>query len=427
MNLLRHIHIFRDLQDSDLEKLGKIASQEDFQPGDVLFREGDPSTAFYIIDQGSVRITKDAGGGKVKTLTELKSGDFFGEMGVIEETPRYASAEVAEPSSIFVVRKSDFDDLMAVNPSIAMKIMVTVTRRYKANTEGGEFGELGAAPEAAQPGPAVQQEAGKLVVLHSPTGGAGVSTLTSNLAVALADRGKKVLVLDGSTQFGDLSVLLDVIPSNTLYQMAEEENWEPDFIREHYAVATKFGVDFIAAPLKPEQAEVVTADLFRILVDGMRTLYEYILVDTYSLMQEPVLTLLEMADEIHYVMNPELPSMKNARLWSELLYALEFTRAPVRTILNKWDDRARVSKESIEKNLQTTVEVVIPFDRDSTMKCINRGEMLVRYLPKEPISKAILGLADKVLNIQSKAADGDETTFLSSWMGRIKSRFNITG
>ena len=430
MNLLRNIHIFRDLQDSDLDKLAKIASEESFEPGDVLFREGEPSSAFYIIHQGAVRISKDTGGAEPKVLAELKTGDFFGEMGVIEETPRYANAVVAEPSRVLVVRKSDFDDLMAVNPSIAMKIMVTVTRRYKANLEGGAAGipevpsTAPSAPEApAPPEPAFN---GKLVVSHSPTGGAGVSTLLANLGVALADRGKRVLLIDASTQFGDLSVLLDVIPTATLYQMAEEENWDPAFIQETYCHKTKFGVDFIAAPLKPEQAEVVTADLFRILIDGMRTLYEYILVDTYSLMQEPVLTLLEMSDEIYFVMNPELPSMKNARLWMELLGALEFTKAPVRMVLNKFDERAVVTREQIEKNLQTGVDVVIPFDRDSTMTCINRGEMLVRYLPKQPISRALLALADKVLNVQAVSQD-QEVSFLSNWMGRLTNRFKTTG
>lgn len=425
MNLLKNIHIFRDLREEDLDKLGKIAAEEHFQEGDILFREGETSSAFYIVHKGCVRIVRNSESSNAKVLAELRSGDFFGEMGVIEETPRYADAVVAEPSHLLVVRKSDFDDLMAVNPSIAMKIMVTVTRRYKANLEGGA--------EASQPAPAEvapQAEAapvqGMLVVGHSPTGGAGLSTLLSNLGVALADRGKKVLLIDGSTQFGDLSVFLDVIPHATLYQMAEEENWEPSFIVESYAHSTKFGVDFIAAPLKPEQAEVVTADLFRILIDGMRTLYDYILVDTYSLMQEPVLTLLEMSDEILYVMNPELPSMKNARLWSELLEALEFSRAPVRTVLNKFDDRAVVTKQQIEKNLQTEVDLVIPFDRDSTMSCINRGEMLVRYLPKQAISMAILTLADKMLDIESIQQD-QEVSFLSNWMGRIKNRFKITG
>lgn len=436
MNLLKNIHIFRDLQDADLDKLAKITAEENFDPGEVLFREGEPSTAFYIVHKGRVQITKDSGGGASKILAELQAGDFFGEMGVIEETPRYANAVVAESSTILVVRKSDFDDLMAVNPSIAMKIMVTVTRRYKANLEGGRpmtnpgdgISAVDAAlQEHATEAPEVASASGRLLVAHSPTGGAGVSTLVTNLGVALVDRGNSVLLVDGSTQFGDLAVLMDVIPQYTLYHMAEEENWDPAFIKETYCKSTKFGVDFLAAPLKPEQAEVVTADLFRILLDGMRTVYDYILVDSYSLMQEPVLTLLEMSDEILYIMNPELPSMKNARLWTELLIALEFTDSPVCTVLNKFDDRAVVTKDQIEKNLQTTVDAIIPYDRDSTMSCINRGEMLVRFLPKAEISRAILRLADSVLNIQPKAPQAGEASFLSSWMGRIKNRFKITG
>lgn len=431
MNLLKNIHIFRDLQDSDLEKLGKIAAEEKYEPGHELFREGEPSTAFFIIRKGKVRIVKDAGKPEAKVLAELHPGDFFGEMGVIEETPRYATATVVESSIVFVVRKSDFDDLMAVNPSIAMKIMVTVTRRYKANLEGGDLGAPVTSPGTAVAAPAkptAPERNGRLLVMCSPTGGAGVSTLACNLAVALADRGKKVVVVDGSTQFGDLSVLLDVIPKMTLYQMAEEENWDPAYVSETYAHPTKFGIDFIAAPLKPEQAEMVTADLLRILMDSLRRAYDYIVMDTYRLMQEPVLTLLEMADEVLYVMNPELPSMKNARLWIELRNALEFSQAPLRMVLNKFDSKAILTKEAIEKNLQATVDAVIPYDRDNTRTCVNRGEMLVRYMPKEPVAKAILELADRILNVQTKPQEEQgAASFFSSWMGRLKNRFNLTG
>jgi len=382
-----------------------------------LFREGDPSSAFYIIKWGSVKIVKSHGTANAKVLAVLRDGDFFGEMGVIEDSPRYASAIIEDETCIIQVKKADFDELMSVNPSIAMKIMVTVTRRYKSNIEAGI---------EAQPPTTSLAAVGKMatmVVFHSSTGGAGVSTIVCNLGLCLKQMGKRVLLIDGSTQFGDLSVLLDVIPKQTLYQMAEEEEFSLEVINTNYVNSTKFGFDFIAAPLKPEQSEVVTADLFRVLMDVIRSSYDFILVDTYHLMQEPILTLLELADDIGYVMSPDLPSMKNARLWLELVKALDFTQAKVGVVLNKVIPNSTVNVESVQKNLGVNIWGAVPYDFDLALECVNKGELVVSHT-KEDIAQAMMGVARRI-NPQGKGK-ADEGSFFSGWVGRLTSRFKLS-
>ncbi len=392
-----------------------------YGPGVALFREGDPSSAFYIIKWGSVKIVKGHGSGNPKALAILREGDFFGEMGVIEDSPRYASAIVEDEACIIQVKKADFDELMSVNPSIAMKIMVTVTRRYKSNIEAGI--------EAQPPTTSLQatEQANRMahmIVFHGSTGGAGVSTIVCNLGFCLKEMGARVLLIDGSTQFGDLSVLLDVIPKQTLYQMAEEEEFSLEVINTNYVNSTKFGFDFIAAPLKPEQSEVVTADLFRVLIDVIRPNYDFILVDTYHLMQEPILTLLEMADEIAYVMSPDLPSMKNARLWLELVKALDFTKANIKVVLNKIIPNSSVNVASVQKNLGVQMLGAVPYDFDLALECVNKGELVVNH-PNEDIAKAIISVAEQ-LNPQGKGKS-EEGSFFSGWVGRLTSRFKLSG
>ena len=226
-----------------MEKLQRIAKENVYGPNVALFREGEPSSAFYIIKWGSVKIVKGFDSPNHKALAILREGDFFGEMGVIEDSPRYASAIVEEEACIIQVKKADFDELMSVNPSIAMKIMVTVTRRYKSNIEAGIESQP---PTTSLQATSEVSQSAQMVVFHASTGGGGVSTIVCNIGYCLKEMGAKVLLIDGSTQFGDLSVLLDVIPKQTLYQMAEEEEFSLEVINTNYVNSTKFGFDFIA-------------------------------------------------------------------------------------------------------------------------------------------------------------------------------------
>jgi pilus assembly protein CpaE len=359
----------------------------------------------------------DGSGGR--ELAILKDGEFFGEMGVIEDSPRSAAAVCVEDACLLKVKRTDFDNLMALNPGIAMKIMVTITKRYKPDPQPVQ-------QQQVQPQKASMKD-GMVIAVNSITGGAGVTTLVCNLGYELqkASNGKVCLV-DGSTQFGDLPVFLDVIPKLTLYQLSEETEINIDMLSKGYIHKTNFNVDFVAAPMKPEQAEVVTADLMRVLIDKLRLEYDYVLLDTYSLMQEPILTMLELADKIFYVMTPDIPAMKNCKLWMELVKALQFPEDKVAVVINKNDPRSSVDTKAIEDKLGTKAYAVLPADYQAVVDCINKGVPLNVARPKEPLSLEIATIARKIVKPDGAgevAADsGGSSPF--SW---IKKRFGMGG
>ena len=388
----------------------------------ILFRQGDESNAFYIIKTGKVRIVQnmnpDGSGGR--ELAILKDGEFFGEMGVIEDSPRSAAAVVLEDACLLKVKRTDFDNLMALNPGIAMKIMVTITKRYKPDTS------VAAAPAPA-PGPVKQSAREALVIaVNSITGGAGVTTLVCNLGYELqkATNGK-VILIDGSTQFGDLPVFLDQIPKLTLYQLAEETDINMEMLSKGYIIKTNFNVEFIAAPMKPEQAEVVTADLLRVLIDKLRLEYDFILLDTYSLMQEPVLTMLELSDKIFYVMTPDIPAMKNCKLWMELVKALEFPEDKISVVINKHDPKTSVDVKAIEDKLGTKAFSVLPADYAGVVDCINKGVPLNVARPNEPLAAQIAALARKIAKPDDPEGGGSPAAETGGAFGWLKKRFGM--
>ena len=360
----------------------------------------------------------DGSGGR--ELAILKDGEFFGEMGVIEDSPRSAAAAVLEDACLLKVKRTDFDNLMALNPGIAMKIMVTITKRYKPDVQATP------APAAAQPLKQSQRD-GMVIAVNSITGGAGVTTLVCNLGYELqkATNGR-VILIDGSTQFGDLPVFLDQIPKLTLYQLAEETDINVEMLAKGYIIKTNFNVEFIAAPMKPEQAEVVTADLMRVLIEKLRLEYDFVIIDTYSLMQEPILTMLELADKIFYLMTPDIPAMKNCKLWMELVKALEFPEQKVSVVINKYDAKTSVDVKAIEEKLGTKAFAVLPADFTGVVDCINKGVPLNVARPNEPLAAQIAALARKIAK-PGEPEGGTAAAEGGGVFGFLKKRFGLGG
>lgn len=415
MDLLRNIPLFKDLSGIDFANLEKITQVVAYPAGQVIFREGDESDSFYVIKSGSVYILKntkpDGTGGE--EISTLGPGDFFGEMGVIDDTPRTATSRTKEDCQLLKVKKTDFNNLLALNPGIAKKIMVTITQRLRPDNSSVHI---------APPPPVSRQQRreGKIVVINSMTGGSGVTTLVCNLGYELQKVSNgKVILVDGSIQFNDLPVFLDIIPKLTLQQLAEETEVTMEMLSRGYINSTNFSVDFLAAPIKPEYAEAVTNELLRFVLNILRHEYDFVVVDTYSMMQEPILTLLELADEILYLMTPDIPSMKNTRLWHELIRALEFPEDKIHVVLSKYDKDYGVEPDAIEAKLQSKLFGILPYEYEHTIDCINKGVLLSVAFPKTPLTLAIQALARKI----AKPGEELDTSSGGGWLGGLKKRF----
>lgn len=104
------------------------------EPGEVLFREGEAGDTMYVIQTGSVRITKTVKG-EEKTLAILRSGEFFGEMAILNAKPRNATATVEEPSTVLVLGARTFEQMVVSNGEIAVRLVKRLSRRLDAANE----------------------------------------------------------------------------------------------------------------------------------------------------------------------------------------------------------------------------------------------------------------------------------------------------
>ena len=125
---LENTLFFEGLTPEELDQISNVCSLEEFSKDDRIFSEGTPGEKFYIIVSGGVRIEKDIPKAGAETLRLLKPGEAFGEMALVEEMPRSASAIADEDSRLVSIGKSDLDSLFGENHSIALKMLTTFCR-----------------------------------------------------------------------------------------------------------------------------------------------------------------------------------------------------------------------------------------------------------------------------------------------------------
>ncbi len=137
--ILKGIYLFEDLTEEELAKVSRILVKESYPEGTFLFREGDKGDKFYVIIKGAVRISQAISGTGEEALTILGKGDYFGEMALIDESPRSADVIIHENSELLVISKKDFDDLLFFNKEIAYKMLWafvrTLSRRLRETND----------------------------------------------------------------------------------------------------------------------------------------------------------------------------------------------------------------------------------------------------------------------------------------------------
>ena len=124
LELLRHVPLLDGLSGKDLEEVGQLADEVDVPDGQVLTREGAPGSEFFVIVNGAVRI--EQGGNE---MTTLGPGDFLGEIALLDDRPRTATATAVGPTALLVLTRGGFRTLMMDFPTIEQTVMRALVDR----------------------------------------------------------------------------------------------------------------------------------------------------------------------------------------------------------------------------------------------------------------------------------------------------------
>jgi pilus assembly protein CpaE len=257
-------------------------------------------------------------------------------------------------------------------------------------------------PAAAAP----STHAGAIIVVYGPKGGIGTTTLAVNLAVALQHRAEtRVLLIDCSLQFGDVGVLLNLPSGRNIADLVETiADLDPDSIST-ITLAHASGVKAILAPPRPEMADLLQPDHLKRILNEIQTEYDYILLDTATVINDLVLTVLDLADRIVLVTTPDIPAIKNARLFFEITDALNYPPNKIMLVVNKIDRHTGITAQMIEDNIKHQVIAQIPLDETVVLNSINRGVPFMADGRVRPVSQAVQQLADRLVGELASAGN----------------------
>lgn len=123
--------LFANLSLGQIEQLTALARSHRYRRNHVIFNEGDPGTALYMIVKGRVKVSQSSPDGKERTLALLSPGDVFGELALLDEQARSADAVVVEDSELLVVPRKDFLGFIITQPQAAMSLLVVLSQRLR--------------------------------------------------------------------------------------------------------------------------------------------------------------------------------------------------------------------------------------------------------------------------------------------------------
>jgi pilus assembly protein CpaE len=234
-----------------------------------------------------------------------------------------------------------------------------------------------------------------LVVVLGPKGGVGKTTVATNLATTLVQRGKRTLVIDLDLQFGDVGLVLGVEPDHTIHDLvAAQGRLDGDRLRGFVGRSTD-GVDVLLAPVRPDQAEAVTPERVAELLDVARHEYDLVVVDTPPAFTSTTITAIDNAQHAVMVGTLDLPGLKNMKVGLETLDLMGFPPERIVTVLNRSDSKVGLLAHDVKKVLGATPQLEIPSDR-RVPRSLNAARALVITEPKAPPAKALRALGDRI-------------------------------
>lgn len=135
-SILKKVPIFDELKNRELAAVERILHRREYMPDEAIFQQGDPGLGMYIIETGIVEIVH---GPLQHVLAELHDGEFFGELALLDDSPRTAAAIVRTPCKMLCFLQPDLFDLVDRNPRLGVKILLhlarTVGERLKKSNE----------------------------------------------------------------------------------------------------------------------------------------------------------------------------------------------------------------------------------------------------------------------------------------------------
>jgi pilus assembly protein CpaE len=238
---------------------------------------------------------------------------------------------------------------------------------------------------------------GRVITVFSPKGGTGKTVTTTNLAASLAKQhGKRTLLLDLDLQFGDAAIMLGLEPDKTIHDFVTAPGELDSEKLAGYTTKHPCGLEILPAPLRPEDAELVTEAKLARLLEVARESYDVIVVDTSPFFHGPMLATLDRTDELLLLCLLDVPTVKNVKLSLQTLELLSFPPDRIRLVLRRTSTKVGMKPREVESALERKLSFELTSDGAVPLG-VNRGMPIVLSEPRNEFSRNIHEMAKSLV------------------------------
>ncbi len=244
--------------------------------------------------------------------------------------------------------------------------------------------------------PEANARRGKIILVFSSKGGCGKTTVSTNLAAALAagDEQPSVCLVDFDLETGDVAIALQLDPAKTISDALGMQGGLDERALSSLVVPYKAHIDCLLAPTKPSDAEFVSAALAGEMLRVLADMYDYVIVDAPPAFTDVVLKCFDMADSYILLTTLDMPALKNLKVTLDTLDNLGFPRTKWQVVLNRGGSRVGLTPTDVERTVGSPILVEIPSSVEVPAR-LNEGITVVEANPRHAVAKAFMELADR--------------------------------
>jgi pilus assembly protein CpaE len=306
----------------------------------------------------------------------------------VQDDPVYMRAAIRAGARDFLIKPPTLDELIGA-----------IFRSYEIWQE--EKIRLEPKPQADQPSLAYLQETfqSRIITIYSPKGGTGSTTLAANLAVALQRDDSQVLIIDANMHFGTVEVAFNERAERTLLDLAPRvADLDPQVVEDVLVTHDRSQVKLLRGPQTPVDADALNSDDFIELLDYLRGLYPYIIIDAGTEIDDATLAVFDASDQVVVVGTQEIPTLFRVRQFFDLAPSVGLPTEKITFVLNRFNPKINISEEQISKNFNVGVQAIIPSDYQAAVTSFNSGVPILMEpkLRGRPIALAIKKLAGEL-------------------------------
>lgn len=264
-----------------------------------------------------------------------------------------------------------------------------------------------------------QHQQGKVISFLSSKGGVGKSVLAVNLAHLLYKKlSAKVIVIDTVTRFGGVDILLDINEKKSMATIPVTVENKDNYWAEvqHSVVSIPGKIDVLLAGDKHEDA--ISVEKIKNIVGVLRDKYDYIVIDSENSFNEMNVSLLEISDLSIFVSTSDLSALKNLKLGLETLKSYYYSMNKVKIVINRFDKLNELTVTELEKFLKYKIALLVPEDRETVLRSINKGEPFSDGDMDTPLCQALHRMIDCIQGKSCELAD-EEKNGKSGWLKNL--------